>query len=160
MDKIVRLSNLSHVVKKLRSTGKSTVLVGGVFDILHIAHVRFLQKAKTHGDILLVLLESDERVQKVKGVNRPFHSQTERAELIAALACVDYVVLLPYMKSGADYAQLIHKISPSVIALTQGDPHKSNKSMQAQKAHARIVEIPKINTPSTTSIARLLQLEQ
>ena len=80
------------------------VLVGGCFDILHIGHIRFLKAARKQGDSLVVALESDEfiRLQKRR---EPFHTQAERAEILAALRSVDTVILLPLLSTDEDYAR-------------------------------------------------------
>lgn len=97
------------------------VLVGGCFDVLHPGHVVFLQKAKKEGDILVVLLESDKKVRKLKGRGRPIHTQKERALILSALSVVDRVILLPYFEKDEQYNALIEKIKPDVIAATEGD---------------------------------------
>ena len=76
-----------------RSKGKKIVLANGCFDLFHVGHIRYLQGAKDLGDILIVGINSDEQVRKLKGNNRPFMPENERAEIIDALACVDYVTV-------------------------------------------------------------------
>jgi D-glycero-beta-D-manno-heptose 1-phosphate adenylyltransferase len=78
-----------------RSKGKKIVLANGCFDLFHVGHIRYLQGAKELGDILIVGINSDEQVRKLKGFNRPFMPENERAEIIDALACVDYVTVFP-----------------------------------------------------------------
>ena len=94
------------------------VLVGGCFDILHYGHISFLEKAKSLGDCLIVALESDENVKKLKGPGRPIHTQKQRAGMLKELKCVDEVILLPPIP---DYERLVQKIEPDIIAITQGD---------------------------------------
>jgi D-glycero-beta-D-manno-heptose 1-phosphate adenylyltransferase len=76
-----------------RSKGKKIVLANGCFDLFHVGHIRYLQGAKELGDLLIVGINSDEQVRKLKGLNRPFMPENERAEIIDALACVDYVTV-------------------------------------------------------------------
>jgi D-glycero-beta-D-manno-heptose 1-phosphate adenylyltransferase len=76
-----------------RSKSKKIVLANGCFDLFHVGHIRYLQGAKELGDILIVGINSDEQVRKLKGNNRPFMPENERAEIIDALACVDYVTV-------------------------------------------------------------------
>ncbi len=76
-----------------RSKGKKIVLANGCFDLFHVGHIRYLQAAKELGDLLIVGINSDEQVRKLKGLNRPFMPENERAEIIDALACVDYVTV-------------------------------------------------------------------
>lgn len=122
MSKIITIRQLINWRKTVKD--KKTVLVGGCFDILHPGHVIFLEKAKKVGDILIVLLESDQKVKKLKGVNRPVHNQRERARVLSALSSVDYIVMLPYIYKEETYDQLILKIKPAIIAATKGDTNK------------------------------------
>lgn len=136
---------------------KNTVLVGGCFDILHFGHIYFLKKAKKLGDILVIALESDENTRKLKGPKRPIHTQKQRAEMLKSLSFVDKVILLP---PSPDYLSLVKKVKPDVIAATQGDPLIKNKEKLAKLVGAKVVMIPKIKTPSTTQIAKLLKIER
>lgn len=138
---------------------KRIVLVGGCFDLLHYGHVTFLKKAKELGDWLVVALESDENVRKLKGDSRPIHTQPQRKEMLKALAFVDEVIALPPMKTDEDYAKLVADIQPSVIAITEGDSLLEKKQKHAQSVGAQLVVIPKVPTPSTSLLAKLLGLE-
>lgn len=140
-------------------TGK-IVLVGGCFDVLHIGHIQFLEEAKRLGDSLVVALESDENVKKRKGQNRPIHTQDKRHKLLSALKVVDSVIDLPFMKTDADYNALVLNVRPAVIAITQGDPYKEHKEKQAAMVGAIVVEIPKVHTPSTSQLAKLLEIDE
>ncbi len=135
------------------------VLVGGCFDLLHYGHIRFLEEAKKLGDVLVVALESDENVRRMKGEGRPIHNQQQRKTMLEGLLFVDEVVLLPPMKSDEEYKNLVHRIHPQVIAVTEGDPIVEIKQAQARKIDAELVVIPKIHTPSTSQLAKLLGLE-
>ncbi len=135
------------------------VLVGGCFDILHFGHIHFLREAKNLGDYLIVALESDENVKKLKGDNRPIHIQSQRKEILEALSYVDEVLSLPEMKSDSDYEELIIKISPSFIAVTEGDPILNKKKSHAEKINAKVIEIPKKETSSTSKISKILENE-
>lgn len=138
---------------------KKTVLVGGCFDLLHFGHVSFLNEAKSHGDWLIVALESDESVKKMKGDARPIHSQVQRKTMLESLSCVDEVMLLPPMRGDRDYYEMIRKMKPSVIAITEGDPLTLKKTEQAKEIGAELVVVPKVHTPSTSQLAKLLGLE-
>lgn len=135
------------------------VLVGGCFDLLHYGHVRFLEEAKKLGDTLIVALESDENVRKMKGDGRPIHSQKQRGAMLEALTCVDEVISLPPMNTHQEYYDLVTKVHPQIIAITEGDPLEKNKREQAVIAGAQLVVIPKVPTPSTSQLAKLLGLE-
>jgi|SRR3989338_3819693 len=121
MGEAILVRKITEVVQNIKKQHKKIVLVGGCFDILHPGHVIFLEKAKKVGDILFVLLESDEKVKKIKGANRPIHNQKMRAKVLSVLCCVDYIVMLPFLKSDTDYDKLIVKIRPDVIAASSKD---------------------------------------
>jgi len=136
-----------------------TVLVGGCFDLLHFGHIQFLTTAKSLGDYLIVALESDENVRKMKGDSRPIHTQIQRKKMLASLQCVDEVILLKTMASDTDYTKLVTDTHPSIIAVTEGDPLIDKKRGHANVVGAQVVVIPKIHTPSTSQLAKLLELE-
>lgn len=140
-------------------TSRTVVLTGGCFDLLHFGHIEFLNAAKREGDYLLVALESDANVRHMKGESRPIHSQMQRARMLSALSCVDEVLSLPPMNSDTEYSDLVRGIRPSVIAVTAGDPIVDKKRRQAEEIGARLVVIPKIHTPSTSQLAKLIGLE-
>ena len=91
--KLLPLESLEPVVAALKASGKTVVFANGCFDLLHVGHVRYLQSARQLGDALVVGLNSDESVRQLKGPQRPLMPEDERAEILGALACVDYVVL-------------------------------------------------------------------
>ena len=157
MDKIISINQATKLSQKLRSQGKKIVLVGGCFDILHIGHVKFLEKAKQQGDILFVLLENDYNVRKLKGRNRPINTQKNRAMVLSALTSVDYVVQLPNLKNDTDYDKVVSQIRPSIIATTTKDPNIVHKIRQANQVKAKVVYVlQKISNQSTTRLARLI----
>lgn len=131
------------------------VLVGGCFDILHYGHIHFLREAKKLGNYLVVILESDARIKKLKGNSRPFHNQIQRKEILESLRFIDEVVILGSKMTDSDYEKVVKKINPQVIAVTKG----SNIKTHAELVGATIVEIEKIDVPSTTKIAKLLEID-
>lgn len=90
-NKIVTLDTLAEISGELRGQGKRIAATSGCFDILHAGHVTYLEEAKAKGDILVVLLNADVSVRRLKGASRPVVPQDERAVVIAGLGCVDYV---------------------------------------------------------------------
>jgi FAD synthetase len=138
---------------------KKIVLVGGCFDLLHYGHIHFLNQAKSYGDWLVVALESDENVKRMKGDARPIHTQAQRKEMLTSLSFVDEVIALPMMRGDRDYYELVRKIKPVVIAVTEGDRAIVKKREQAEEIVAQLIEIPKIHTPSTSQLVKLLGLE-
>src|SRR5690349_5206824 len=97
--KIIKLEELSDRCDKLRSAGKRIVATNGCFDLLHVGHVRYLQSARAIGDLLVVGLNSDSSVEQLKGVGRPISSERDRAEVLAALTCVDVVTIFPEIRA-------------------------------------------------------------
>jgi D-beta-D-heptose 7-phosphate kinase/D-beta-D-heptose 1-phosphate adenosyltransferase len=92
-NKIMSEQDLLPLLQRHRQEGKRIVMTNGCFDLLHIGHIRYLQEARRQGDILVVALNSDRSMRAIKGPKRPLIPEEERAEILAALACVDYVVL-------------------------------------------------------------------
>ena len=157
MGRIVNLQELETFLSR-QSKGR-IVLTGGCFDILHIGHVRFLSEARKMGDYLMLLLESDENVKKLKGKNKPVFTQKERAEVLSSLRIVDLIVLLPVMENDNDYLNLVTEIKPDVIAVTEGDPLVYKKRLQAKKVGAESKIIPVTKTFSTSKLAKILGVD-
>ena len=93
MGQILRRENVSSFIHNLQKSGKTVVATNGCFDILHVGHVRYLQKTKAFADYCIVLLNSDKSVRSIKGPTRPINNESDRAEILCALSCVDYVVM-------------------------------------------------------------------
>ena len=158
MEKIINIKKASEVCKKLKMGGKTVVLVGGCFDILHFGHIKFLKEAKKEDHVLIVALESDENIKRLKGRGRPIHSQKKRAEMLATLEVVDFVISLPLMKGNKDYLKLVKKVKPDIVAVTAGDPNFKNKQKQARIVGAKIKIVSnRLKTPSTREIVKLLK---
>jgi rfaE bifunctional protein nucleotidyltransferase chain/domain len=157
MGKIINIKQATKLSQKLRSRGKKIVLVGGCFDILHVAHVKFLENAKKHGDVPSVLLENDDNVRKLKGKNRPINSQKNRAIVLSSLTCVDYIVMLPNLSTDTQYDSIISEIQPSIIATTAKDPSISHKIRQAKQVNGKVVRVlQRISDQSTSRLAKLI----
>ena len=91
--KLVARGDLANLGERLRAEGRKVVFTNGCFDVLHVGHVRYLQQARALGDLLVVGVNTDAGVRRLKGPQRPIVPEEERAELLAALECVDYVIL-------------------------------------------------------------------
>jgi len=147
--KILSLSSLKDGVF---DKTKKIVLAGGCFDILHYGHVLFMQKARSAGDSLVLLLESDEFISQVKK-KKPVHTQQQRAEILAALGYVDYVILLPLLKNpDNDYERIVKEIHPSLIALTEGDSREAQKKVFAEMINATLLLIPYLSSFSSSQL--------
>ncbi len=110
-EKIVTVLALKKKISKLRRAGRKIAFTNGCFDILHMGHVCYLEGAKKDNRVLVVGLNSDRSVKIIKGKDRPIVGQKERAAVLAALACVDYVVLFPE----ATPARLIADVQPDIL---------------------------------------------
>ncbi len=147
-----KILSLSSLEKNGLDTNKKIVVAGGCFDILHFGHLTFLQKAKSAGDILVLLLEPNEFILTVKK-KTPVHTQRQRAEILAAIGYVDYVILLPLLKDpNKDYPVIIKGLHPSVIALTEGDPISARKKEFAQSIGAETLSIPYLSSFSSSQL--------
>ena len=93
--KIIDMPQLVARAKELRTAGKTIVATNGCFDLLHVGHVRYLQAARALGDALVVGLNGDQSVRELKGRGRPLNNERDRAEVLAALECVDFVTIFP-----------------------------------------------------------------
>lgn len=110
MGKIVTQEEIANIVLEEQKKGKTFVATNGCFDILHVGHVRYLQKTKALADYSIVMLNSDSSVRLLKGEGRPINNENDRAELLIALSYVDYVVLFEERSP----AKLLEKIKPNI----------------------------------------------
>ncbi|MCL5095624.1 MAG: adenylyltransferase/cytidyltransferase family protein [Patescibacteria group bacterium] len=155
MRKVIDLKQLEKMVKNIKATEKTIVLVGGCFDLLHEGHRRFLQAAKKQGDLLWVALENDKAIRRLKGQDRPINKEKVRASNLLKTGLVDRVILLPELKTDDDYLQMTKIIKPKIIAVTRNDPQLKNKQKQAEIVGAKIkIVIKQIPGYSTTQILK------
>jgi len=158
MKKILDIAEAIQVAKNLHKQKQRIVLAGGCFDILHIGHITFLEKAKQQGDILMVFVEHDATIKKTKGHHRPLNRQEDRATILAHLTMVDYVITLPARTDDASYDNLVMRIKPAIIATTAGDVNRSHKERQAQMIAAQVADVtPPVFNQSTTKLVNILK---
>jgi cytidyltransferase-like protein len=156
----MRDGSASRRENKRENVTNALVVATGVFDLLHIGHLRFLQAAHELGSSLVVGVESDERVRRWKGPDRPIQTQEDRVELLAALRIVDRVFLIEGERIDPDYyAELLRPLGARYLAVTADDPflRQKQESMARIGVEARVV-IPRIENYSTTHLVRLLGL--
>ena len=147
---IKSFSDIDNIVKRYRKNGKKIVFTNGCFDILHIGHVKYLQEAKSFGDILIVGLNSDESVSRLKGPTRPINTAQDRAYLLAALEVVDFVV--PF-EDDTPYS-LIKMIKPDV--LVKGGDYKGKTVVGTEFAlELKLVDF--VDGKSTTKTIQKIQ---
>jgi len=147
--KIKLRQELKAIVQNLRNEGAKIVFTNGCFDLLHLGHVRYLSQAKKLGDILIVGLNTDSSVTKLKGKDRPYLSEMERAEILASLECVDYVCLFSELRPD----NLIKIVRPDFHV--KGGDYKINKLPEkklVENLGGKVVVIPPIKGKSTTNI--------
>lgn len=149
-EKIVDYLN-DKEMKKFPLSNKS-VLTGGCFDVFHFGHWKLLSEAKKQGNVLIVALESDEFIKRIKQRNS-IHNQKQRALILASFVMVDWVICLPDFQDEQEYFDLVSRIKPSIIAVTKGDLKMTKKEKQASIINAKIVVVTEsINGMSSYNI--------
>ena len=149
--KIFTRQTLADRVKDWRRTGEQIVLANGSFDLLHVGHVRYLRGAKALGGKLVVAINSDASVRALKGEGRPVMPEAERAEIVAALADVDAVVIFPEL----DVRAIIREIQPDIQAKAPTTPptrFQSATPWPSTEAAWRLWEIPKTTRPAKSFV--------
>lgn len=134
---------------RLRGEGKRLVFTNGCFDILHVGHVRYLQRARELGDVLIVAINSDRSVRELKGALRPIMSEQERAEMLAALTAVDYVTVFDDISPRT----LIAEVLPDI--LVKGGDYNLDEihgREEVEAAGGRVMSLPFVEGASTSSI--------
>lgn len=148
-EKILSPVELLGVRQGLRAQGKTLVFTNGVFDILHVGHVRYLEQARALGDALLVAINSDRTARELKGEGRPLINENERAEILAAMRAVTYVTVF----DDASPRSLITKVLPDV--LVKGGDYALDEihgREEVEAAGGKVVALPFIEGASTSDI--------
>ena len=147
--KILSGEELLGVRKGLRAAGKTLVFTNGVFDLLHVGHVRYLADARALGDVLLVAINSDRTVRELKGDGRPITDENERAEILAALRPVDYVTIFDDISPRT----LIKTLLPDVLVKGGDyDLDEIHGREEVEAAGGRVVSLPFVEGASTSAI--------
>ena len=140
--------------RRLRSTGVRLVFTNGVFDLLHVGHVRYLAQARALGDVMVVAINSDRAVRELKGGDRPVTNENERAEILAALRQVDYVTVFDELSPRSLIAQLL----PDV--LVKGGDYELDQihgREEVEAAGGKVIAIPFVEGESTTSLIEMMK---
>ncbi len=147
--KIKVKKELLRIITDLKTKGKRIVFTNGCFDLLHIGHVRYLEKAKALGDVLVVGVNSDSSVRKLKGRRRPILPEQERAEILSGLGCVDYVALFDEI----DPLKLITSLKPNVL-VKGGDWTKEQTVGKevVERSGGEVVILPFVKGASTSNL--------
>ena len=147
--KILSIQEMLVQRERLRSQGARLVFTNGVFDLLHVGHVRYLAQARALGDALMVAINSDRTVRELKGPDRPIFDQSERAEILAALRQVDYVVTFDDVSPRNLIAQLL----PDV--LVKGGDYQLDQihgREEVEAAGGKVISLPFVDGASTTTL--------
>lgn len=151
MSQIISLKKAIGISHKLQQAKKTIVVAGGCFDLLHLGHLAFLKESKKQGDILFILLESNQQIKKIKGKNRPVQNQNVRAQAIKKLGIADFVVLLPSSLDDSLYDAMIFALKPAIITTTKGDSLRFHKERQAKLVKGCVIDvIERLTEYSTT----------
>jgi rfaE bifunctional protein nucleotidyltransferase chain/domain len=152
--KILSLEDLLRERTILGAEGKSLVFTNGVFDLLHVGHVRYLQQARQLGDALVVAINSDRSVRELKGDGRPVIVEQERAEILAALRQVTYVTIFDEISP----RKIIAKVLPDVLA--KGGDYGLNEihgREEVETAGGKVVSLPFVQGMSTSAIIQRMK---
>jgi D-beta-D-heptose 7-phosphate kinase/D-beta-D-heptose 1-phosphate adenosyltransferase len=149
--KWLSIESMVEAAEAHRAAGECIVFTNGCFDLLHAGHVRYLTAARAEGDLLVVGLNSDASVKRIKAPGRPVVPENQRAEVLSALACVDYVILF----DEPDPGNLIRQIAPDV--LVKGADWSEDRIIGADAVKARggkVVRVPLVPEVSTSALIR------
>ncbi|MBM7623009.1 D-glycero-beta-D-manno-heptose 1-phosphate adenylyltransferase [Sporohalobacter salinus] len=147
LEKVTGLSDLKEILHDKED--EEIVFTNGCFDILHVGHVRYLQEAKAKGDLLVVGINSDESVRQLKGKKRPIVPEMERAEMLAALEMIDYVIIFTELTA----KNIISELKPDIYV--KGGDYKVNELPEAEvvaEYEGRIELVKEVRGASTTNI--------
>ncbi len=149
MDKKKNFIEINNIVNELKKRGKRIVFTNGCFDILHAGHIKLLKKAKKLGDVLIVGINKDKSIKKIKGKDRPIMDEKQRIEIISAIEFVDYVV--PFGDTTPE--KLIKMIKPDIIV--KGGDYKKDEVVGkdiVEKYGGKVYIFPLVKNISTTKI--------
>ena len=152
--KIMELDALKKEIRTRKEAGELIVFTNGCFDILHVGHIRYLKKAASLGDKLVLAVNSDSSVKKLKGKKRPFVPEAERLEMLAALEMVDYLILF----SEADAKKLLDEIKPQIYV--KGGDYRIEDLPEAETVYSyggKIVLITEVKGKSTTNLIKKIR---
>ncbi len=146
---ILSLNQIRKERARLRAASQTLVFTNGVFDILHVGHVRYLEQARALGDALVVAINSDVTVRELKGAGRPLINQDERAEILAAMRAVSYVTIFDEVSPRSLIAELLPDVLVKGGDYALDDIHGRE---EVEAAGGRVVSLPFIEGVSTSAI--------
>ena len=162
MEKVLSLEEASKLAESLRAEGKKLVTVNGSFDLLHAGHLDQLEEAKQQGDVLFVGTNTDGSIKAEKGESRPLVAEGPRIAMLAALACVDYVVLMPGDYNSEPHGSLLPAIKPDVHVNgpDRGEPETWIEYPKMQELGTKGHTITFRNDLSTSALIEKIQAEK
>jgi D-beta-D-heptose 7-phosphate kinase/D-beta-D-heptose 1-phosphate adenosyltransferase len=149
IEKILGRAAMLAEREPLRAAGKRLVFTNGVFDLLHVGHVRYLTQARALGDVLVVAINSDRTVRELKGPDRPVFNQAERAEILAALRVVDYVVVFDDVSPRSLIAELLPDV---LVKGGDYDLDQIHGREEVEAAGGKVISLPFVDGASTTAL--------
>jgi rfaE bifunctional protein nucleotidyltransferase chain/domain len=155
--KILNLEELLSERSRLRSERKRLVFTNGVFDLLHVGHIRYLEQARSFGDALVVAVNSDQSVRELKGDRRPIVPESERAEILASLRSVDYVTIFDDVSPRS----LIANLLPDV--LVKGGDYGLDEihgRKEVEASGGEVISLPFVTGSSTTAIVERMKVAE
>jgi D-glycero-beta-D-manno-heptose 1-phosphate adenylyltransferase len=149
MGEVLSQESLSSQIRSLQKDGKKVVFTNGCFDLLHVGHVRYLKAARELGDCLVVAINSDDSMRALKGSERPIIPEEQRAEILAALSCVDYVIIFEEL----DPFRLISLLQPDVL-VKGGDwaPEQIVGREEVEARGGKVLSLPLVEGIGTSAI--------
>ncbi len=151
--KIYNRSQLASILQEAKADGTVVVTTNGCFDVLHLGHLRYLQAARQLGDLLVVAVNSDSSVRELKGENRPLVPEAERAEMLAGLACVSYVVIFPELTP----INLLAELKPNIHV--KGGDYKLEELVEREVVEAyggKVIVGLNVPGKSTTNLIEVI----
>ena len=155
IEKILTLEQMLQERERLRAAGARLVFTNGVFDLLHVGHVRYLAQARSLGDALVVAINTDRAVRELKGPARPIFDEAERAEIVAALRSVDYVTIFDDISPRS----LIARLLPDV--LVKGGDYQLDQihgREEVEAAGGKVISLPFVNGASTSALIQRIRV--
>lgn len=155
-DKLKKLASLTNIISRLKRQGKKIVFTNGCFDIIHVGHVDYLSKARRMGDVLVIGLNSDSSVKRLKGKGRPLNREEDRSKVLSALYFVDYVTM--FSEDTPD--RLIRKLKPDILVKGGDWQMKDIVGASFVKSYGgKVATVPFVEGFSTTSLIKKMSGE-
>jgi rfaE bifunctional protein nucleotidyltransferase chain/domain len=155
--KILNLEELLSERSRLRSERKRLVFTNGVFDLLHVGHIRYLEQARSFGDALVVAVNSDQSVRELKGDSRPIVPESERAEILASLRSVDYVTIFDDVSPRSLIANLLPDVLVKGGDYGLDEIHGRN---EVEASGGEVISLPFVTGSSTTAIVERMKVAE